>query len=150
MRKLLLMASLCMIAVLVLPGTAFAQQDLDCPDFATEAEAQAVYDADPSDPNRLDGDNDGFACEDSGLPAGGGGDGDRDTDADQYDPAVGQYEPAVGQYETETGTPSAPAVETDLPDTGGVSFGALASFALPTLALLVAGGIFATRIVRNR
>jgi Excalibur calcium-binding domain len=37
--------------------------DLDCADFATQAEAQAEFDADTSDPNRLDADNDGIACE---------------------------------------------------------------------------------------
>jgi micrococcal nuclease len=38
--------------------------DLDCSDFSTQEEAQAVLDRDPSDPNRLDGtDNDGIACE---------------------------------------------------------------------------------------
>ena len=38
--------------------------DLDCSDFATQAEAQQIYDADPSDPYGLDGyDNDGRACE---------------------------------------------------------------------------------------
>ena len=52
-------------AVLVFPmsGTALAQ-DLDCSDFATQAEAQATFGADPSDPNGLDADNDGIACED--------------------------------------------------------------------------------------
>lgn len=37
--------------------------DLDCSDFADTADAQAVLIADPSDPNNLDGDNDGRACE---------------------------------------------------------------------------------------
>jgi len=38
--------------------------DLDCSDFITQAEAQAVYDQDPSDPNGLDGSpEDGKACE---------------------------------------------------------------------------------------
>jgi len=37
--------------------------DLDCDDFATQEEAQATYNADPSDPHRLDADNDGIACE---------------------------------------------------------------------------------------
>ena len=38
--------------------------DLDCSDFATQAEAQAEYDRDQSDPNELDGeDNDGIVCE---------------------------------------------------------------------------------------
>lgn len=41
--------------------------DLDCADFATLEEAQAVLDADPSDPNGLDGEGDGIPCED--LPS---------------------------------------------------------------------------------
>ncbi|MGY2065425.1 excalibur calcium-binding domain-containing protein [Blastococcus sp. SYSU DS0619] len=45
-------------------GTAQAAVDRDCPDFATQAEAQAAYNAVPGDPERLDGDNDGEACED--------------------------------------------------------------------------------------
>jgi LPXTG-motif cell wall-anchored protein len=45
---------------------------LNCEDFTTQSEAQAVLDADPSDPNRLDADGDGIACE--GLPAGNGDD----------------------------------------------------------------------------
>lgn len=36
----------------------------NCSDFATQQEAQAVYDATPDDPHGLDGrDNDGRACE---------------------------------------------------------------------------------------
>jgi endonuclease YncB( thermonuclease family) len=38
--------------------------DLDCSDFATQEEAQRVLEQDPSDPNYLDGDDDGVACED--------------------------------------------------------------------------------------
>jgi hypothetical protein len=37
--------------------------DLDCGDFATQAQAQRELDRDSSDPNRLDGDHDGVACE---------------------------------------------------------------------------------------
>jgi hypothetical protein len=36
--------------------------DLDCEDFSTQEEAQAVLDADPSDPNNLDPNKDGIAC----------------------------------------------------------------------------------------
>jgi hypothetical protein len=43
-------------------GTAHAA-DLDCANFATQAEAQAVLVADPSDPNRLDANHNGVACE---------------------------------------------------------------------------------------
>jgi len=54
--------------------TAQAQEgDLDCSDFSTQAEAQAEYDRDPSDPNRLDEDGDSIACE--SLPGGGGSSG---------------------------------------------------------------------------
>ena len=41
----------------------FAQtDDLDCEDFATQEEAQAVLDEDPADPNNLDPNKDGIAC----------------------------------------------------------------------------------------
>jgi hypothetical protein len=45
--------------------------DLDCADFATQEEAQAELEKDPSDPNRLDADDDGKACEE--LPSADGG-----------------------------------------------------------------------------
>ena len=55
--------------------------DLDCADFATQAEAQATFDADPSDPNGLDADNDSIACEENA----GGGTTDDSASDDQYD-----------------------------------------------------------------
>ncbi len=67
---------------LPMSGTALAQ-DLDCINFDTQQEAQAEFDADPSDPNDLDRDNDGKACETlpNGMmedepPTGNGGDTD--------------------------------------------------------------------------
>lgn len=42
---------------------AYAQEDLDCADFATQAQAQAELARDPSDPNNLDADDDGIPCE---------------------------------------------------------------------------------------
>src|SRR5215212_5202351 len=50
---------------------ASAQNDLNCDDFPFQEDAQAVLDRDPSDPNGLDRDNDGIACEE--LPRRGGG-----------------------------------------------------------------------------
>lgn len=50
------------------PAPAPGGADLDCSDFATQEEAQAVLNADPSDPNRLDAEGDGIACET--LPSG--------------------------------------------------------------------------------
>ncbi|MDP9365431.1 MAG: hypothetical protein M3Q10_14610 [Chloroflexota bacterium] len=44
-----------------------AGEDLDCIDFDTQEEAQAIYDDDPSDPFNLDPSDDGFAC--SELPS---------------------------------------------------------------------------------
>ncbi|WP_225902679.1 thermonuclease family protein [Pseudanabaena sp. PCC 6802] len=38
-------------------------KDLDCKDFKTQREAQAVLNADRTDPHRLDRDRDGIACE---------------------------------------------------------------------------------------
>ena len=55
--------------------------DLDCADFDSQAEAQAELESDPTDPNNLDADNDGIACEafDYGDDGGsGGGTGDLD------------------------------------------------------------------------
>jgi hypothetical protein len=40
----------------------------NCADFASQAQAQAVLREDPSDPNKLDGDNDGIACESNPAP----------------------------------------------------------------------------------
>ncbi len=45
------------------PGPVASGGDLNCSDFATQEEAQAVLDADPGDPNHLDGEGDGVACE---------------------------------------------------------------------------------------
>ncbi len=53
-----------LVGLLLVPATAFAQSgDRDCGDFDSQEAAQAAYDADPSDPNDLDGDDDGQACE---------------------------------------------------------------------------------------
>jgi hypothetical protein len=40
-----------------------AAQDRDCNQFTTQAQAQAVYKANPADVYNLDADNDGVACE---------------------------------------------------------------------------------------
>jgi micrococcal nuclease len=54
------------------PGTsAGSAGDLNCSDFATQPDAQAVLNSDPSDPNGLDADGDGIACE--SLPGGSSG-----------------------------------------------------------------------------
>ena len=57
------------VLTLATAGTANAATDRDCPDFASQAEAQAAFDAVPGDPERLDADNDGIACEDQAYAA---------------------------------------------------------------------------------
>ncbi|MER5829690.1 excalibur calcium-binding protein [Streptomyces sp. NPDC002130] len=62
------------VAIVPMADPAHARQDLDCRDFAFQEDAQAVFDADRSDPNRLDedqGPDDGIACE--ALPRVGSG-----------------------------------------------------------------------------
>ena len=44
-------------------GGGAGRGDLDCGDFATQQEAQAELERDPADPNNLDADDDGVACE---------------------------------------------------------------------------------------
>lgn len=75
-------------------------QDLDCGDFGSQGEAQAVLDADPGDPHRLDGDNNGLACE--SLPGGGGA------------PSVSAPEPAAAPEPASAPDP-APASAQDNP-----------------------------------
>lgn len=64
-----LVMACCLMCVLDLaPAAAQQEADLDCEDFATQEEAQAVFDADPADPNNLDPNGDGIAC--ALLPSG--------------------------------------------------------------------------------
>jgi hypothetical protein len=51
-------------------GPALAADDRDCADFASQAEAQAALQNDPTDPGGLDADNDGQACEDHAYASG--------------------------------------------------------------------------------
>ena len=60
--------------LLVFVSVARAQENnLNCADFGSQAEAQAELDRNPSDPNNLDADNDGQACEDFDYSSSGTG-----------------------------------------------------------------------------
>ena len=76
MKRILYLAALCMATTLVSAPAALAQKTgLDCaPEagFGFQEGAQAALLADPSDPNGLDADGDGIACEN--LPEGMPGD----------------------------------------------------------------------------
>lgn len=104
--------------------------DLDCEDFATQEEAQAVYNQDPSDPNNLDRDNDGLACEES-LP--GADDGDNLTELVD-EPTAGDQYAGDDQYADDG------AVAPELPDTGGPALLPVAG-----LALIGLGGLLFRR-----
>jgi hypothetical protein len=61
-RTIVLLATAVVLALWATP--AFAQDDQNCDDFESQAAAQAHLRQDPSDPDQLDRDNDGIACED--------------------------------------------------------------------------------------
>ncbi|MEV0838898.1 excalibur calcium-binding domain-containing protein [Actinocatenispora sera] len=71
-RAALAVGTLAVMAIVPLSGVAHAA-DLDCKDFRYQEDAQQVYNQDPSDPNRLDADHDGIACEDNPHRPGGSG-----------------------------------------------------------------------------
>ena len=62
MRRLLCLALSTTVVLMLASSTSAEVIELDCVDFATQKEAQAVYDQNPSDPHSLDADNDGVAC----------------------------------------------------------------------------------------
>ena len=148
MRRLVFLALLCMLGTLFLAPLATAQADLDCADFATQAEAQAALL--PGDPYLLDEDGDGIACET--LP-GGGGMTTTPTATETPTPtatetptptATSSPTPTPTATTTATATPTA-TTEVVLPETGGVS----PLMALAPLALLAAAGIVSLGFIRR-
>lgn len=93
-RRLLALAALTAALVFAWVPAAGAQTDLNCDDFEFQEDAQAVLDQDPSDPNGLDSDNDGIACED--LPSGSGGGGTGGGDTDEGGAPVGGVDTGAG------------------------------------------------------
>jgi hypothetical protein len=58
-----------LLSISALGSPAWAQDDdLNCADFPSQAAAQREYERDRSDPNNLDADDDGDACEDYPYP----------------------------------------------------------------------------------
>lgn len=56
-----------LIALLIGMSVTASNEDIDCTQLRNQRTAQAIYDRDPNDPNKLDGnDQDGKPCE--GLP----------------------------------------------------------------------------------
>jgi hypothetical protein len=101
--------------------------DLDCADFATQEQAQAVLRRDPSDPNGLDGDGDGIACED--LPHAG------DGVNDQYGPKA----PPPPVDDPEGVIPGTGAEK--IPPTGGPPYLAVGAMMLLAAAVVAGRGV---------
>ena len=115
------------------------QNDLDCVDFATQAEAQATYDADPSDPNGLDADGDGIACESTESA----GEISYEDGTIIFVTTAGPLQPdaSADQY---TDDEVADDDTTALPDTGGPGI------LLPIAGLLLASGLLGLRVARRK
>jgi Excalibur calcium-binding domain len=109
---------------------AFGQADLDCGAFSYQEEAQAIFGQDPSDPNGLDADNDGIACE--SLPHRPEG-----TTPEPAPPANHQY--GTGGKESKVIVETIPKQKV-LVDTGGVPI-----FGLLVSAGLLVGGMLLLR-----
>lgn len=100
MRRALCTTAATATMLLALAAPAAAQSgDRDCPDFATQADAQAALDAAPGDPERLDRNNNGEACENAGLPAGTRRS-NSSSDDDENDATASGQLPRTGPRET--------------------------------------------------
>ena len=66
--RVFLAFNLVAFALVAFTVPAAANDDQNCRDFATRALAQAHLDADPSDPDNIDTNNNGIACEDFLFP----------------------------------------------------------------------------------
>ncbi|MER5670832.1 calcium-binding protein [Pseudonocardia alni] len=123
LRSLSAAVLLATAAALPLAGTAFAQ-DRDCKDFASQADAQAALT--PGDPENLDANDNGVACEDH----------DYGTATSTSDDVAADSVAAAGSQVTAT-------------PVGGVEAGGGPADVLPlALGAVVAGGIGAVAVRR--
>ena len=153
MRKPLLLAALCMLGVLALAPAAFAQNTLNCKDFPSQAAAQANLIQNPGDPNRLDANNNGIACEDYPYATG--------TPTNMTPVAPNQTTPAAtttpATHTSTTATTPAASAQTvaSVADTTATpTAGALPSsggpvILIPAAALLLGSGLVALGLVRR-
>lgn len=135
-----LIAALALLGGVAAVAPTAAQDLYDCGDFAPgSGEAQAVYDADPSDPYGLDGDGDGYACEDGPGAGSGAGTGTGTDDAATEDTApVEDAAPVADDTETDNGDAAAAAAAPSLPNTGA---GTAAGRSPLAEVLLLAAGV---------
>ena len=128
------------IAAFAFGSTASAQTDpVNCDSFDSQAEAQAVLDADPGDEHGLDGDNDGIACED--LPSKAAADAEAAAAA-EADAAADAEAAAAAEAAAE---PAAVPASGGAPTSGGSN--ATTYLLIGFLGLtLIAGGAFVSRM----
>jgi LPXTG-motif cell wall-anchored protein len=133
LRRALLTAAVATVVSVPFAAPAWAVEgDRDCPDFATQEEAQAAFDAVPGDPERLDADGDGIACESFFDGA--------DDGAEQDDGSTGEGSESDDDTSQMDGVPAG-GVDAG----GGSGDGGTTLFAAAGLALLVSGGALAYR-----
>jgi hypothetical protein len=117
-------------------GPSGADGSYNCPDFDYQEDAQAVLDADPSDPNGLDADNDGVACET--LDSRGSDAGDEGTEED--DSATEDEDDGAEESDVDDEVEQPAAVDAG---SGGLAGSSMPIFVLSLMALglvLLAGG----------
>ncbi len=153
MRRLLYLFALSAMMMLMLAPAAMAQDVLNCGNFEFQEDAQAVFDADPSDPNGLDGPvgeaSDGIpgvACE--SLPSRGIAtpppEVETKTEAKEKEqPKEKEKEKAKAEQKKEE---KKKEEKKEMPKTGGP--GSASLLALGAGALLVGGGLLVRRMVR--
>ena len=132
-----ILAALGLLAVAAPTASAASSTDrLNCSDFVSQAAAQANLRANPSDPNRLDADNDGIACENNRAPF------DR-TPVKRTTLTTGT---GTGTTQAQTGTPNAPVTG----DGSGQNPAPLGYALAALLALAVIASMGGWRLHRSR
>lgn len=133
LRRALLTAAVATVVSVPFAAPAWAVEgDRDCPDFATQEEAQAAFDAVSGDPERLDADDDGIACESQF--------GGTDDGAEQDDGSTGEESESDDDASQMDGVPAG-GVDAG----GGSGDGGTTLIAVAGLALLASGGALAYR-----
>jgi hypothetical protein len=132
-----------LLSISALGSPAWAQDDdLNCDDFSSQAAAQREYEKDRSDPNNLDADDDGQACEDFDYDAAGAGGGaaDQQYGRDARGAGGGAADNQYRQDEVIRGT----IPDRRLSNTGG------SPLILPAGAVLLSTGLLLGRSVIRR
>ena len=124
-----MIAALALVALIAAPT--FANDDSNCDDYNSQAEAQAHFEAGggsaTNNVDGLDGDSDGVACEDK---------------ADYPDPARDETPAEAGDGDDDGSG--------EMPNTDTVSAGTSTDTALPALLAGVAGVLYAGLFLRRR